>query len=200
MTRIALLGFLPWVDAAREVSVVINPAERAARACADLLVRDGHDAVFVPVPVSGDGIDAALARVRELAASVVVALGRTSTGPRVERWGRVAGAWRPGLGDEEAPWLLAPDATALAAHLATLVEPGANTEPFAASDDAGAYYCDHLCVELVRDARRRGTRSRFLHVTGVDDCPPEQREARLRQYARQARATVDWLLGTAPAA
>lgn len=200
MTRIALLGFLPWVDAARDVAVAINPAELAARACADLLRGDGHDATFVPVPVSAEGIEAAVAQVRDLEAAVVVALGRTPTGPRVERWGRVPGAWRPQVLDEDAPWLLAPDATALAARLATIVEPGANTEPFVASDDAGAYYCDHLCVELVRDARQRGTRARFLHVTGVDGCSPEQREARLRQYTRQARATVDWLLASAPSA
>lgn len=198
MTSIAILGFLPWQDAEKRIVVTTNPAQLAASRCADELVFEGFQATFIPVDVSGDGIAQAMRRVRELSSSVVVALGRTSTGPRVERWGRKPGAWNPRSPEEEEPWLLAPDADELAAHLTTFADPAAETGAFVASDDAGAYFCDHLCVELVRDARTRGSRARFLHLPGVDGLANPVREARIGQYARQARATVDWLLTQGP--
>lgn len=184
---------MPWDDAERGVSVALNPAHLAASRCASELVAAGVDATFVPVEVSAEGITWAMRRVQALSSSIVVALGRTSTGPRVERLGRVPGVWEPAMLEEESPWLLAPDADELATHLSTFVEPEANTGDFVASDDAGAYFCDHLCVELVRDARVRGSRSRFLHVPGIDGYPDAVKEARIRQYVRQARATVKWL-------
>lgn len=190
------MGFLPWKDETRGIAVKINPAERAAALCVEGLERDGVDAAFVPVAVSEEGIRQAITRLAEEEPSVVVALGRTPTGPRVERLGRVPLACSPARPNEETPWLLAPDATELAAYLSTFADATARSLAFTASDDAGAYYCDNLCVELVRYARSKCIDARFLHVTGVDDCASDVAEARIRQYARQARATVDWLLGT----
>jgi hypothetical protein len=77
--------------------------------------------------------------------------------------------------------------------LNALIDPDAMVESFTASEDAGGYFCDHLCVELARESRRRPIRARFLHVTAVDGCSPAVRAARLRQYGRQIRATVEWL-------
>jgi pyrrolidone-carboxylate peptidase len=76
----------------------------------------------------------------------------------------------------------------------------AATEPFVMSEDAGRYFCDHLCVELVRESRLRPLQARFLHVTAIDDCPPEVQEARLQLYAKQVRVAVDWLLDVPMAA
>lgn len=192
--RIALLGFRPWTDPARQIAVAENPAALAAEACARSLIGDGRLAAFVPVEVSGDGISSAMRAVETFGASVVVALGQTPGEPRVERFGRVPGAWAPAQDAESTPWLLAPDADVLALRLEALHDPASETGAFRPSDDAGAYFCDHLCVELVRDARRRGTRARFLHVTSVDGCVPAVRDARIGQYALQARVVVEWLL------
>jgi hypothetical protein len=112
----------------------------------------------------------------------------------VERQGLVPGDWAPAAPDEPTPWLLAPDAEALAAELSQLSIAEAGTPPFEASDDAGGYYCDHLCVELVRELRRRPLQARFLHVPAIDGCTPEVKDARIRQYVLQIRATVDWLI------
>lgn len=193
MASISLLGFLPWDDAERGISVALNPAQLAASRCASEFATEGVDATFVPVEVSNQGIARAMQRVQSLSSTIVVALGRTPNGPRVERWGRVPSALSPARSAEETPWLLAPDADELAAHLSTFAEPEANTEAFVASDDAGAYFCDHLCVELVRDARARGSLTRFLHVSGIDGLADAVQEARIRQYVRQVRETVDWL-------
>jgi hypothetical protein len=192
--RIALLGFLPWNDPGRNVAVRENPAAITAERCARALAQDGHSATFVPVPVSGDGIRRALEAARLLDAEIIVALGQTPTEPRVERVGRVAGSWSPAVVGETTPWTLAPDADELVARLNSLADPAAQLQPFRASDDAGAYFCDHLCVELARDARVRPVSSRFLHLTAIDDCAAEVKAARLGQYARQARAVVEWLM------
>lgn len=194
--RIALLGFLPWVDPARDRNVRENPSAIAADLCALQLAEEAWAAAFVPVPVSGEGITQAMETVRLLESDVVVALGQTGTEPRVERQGLVAGAWSPASAGELQPWLLAPDAEALAARLNELTIPEAETAPFRASENAGGYFCDHLCVELARELRRRPLRARFLHVTAIDGCLPEVRDARLRQYVRQARATVEWLIAS----
>lgn len=191
---IAILGFMPWADPARQIAVRENPSAIVADLCARELAASGLPAAFVPVEVSGDGITKAMEMVRLLGAQIVVALGQTPTEPRVERLGRVPGLWAPAAESEVAPWSLAPDADELVIELNRLQEPAAELKPFRASDDAGAYFCDHLCVELVRDARVRGTKARFLHITAVDGCPPDVREARLLQYTRQARATVEWLM------
>lgn len=187
-SRVALLGFLPWTDPAREVAVQLNPSAVAAERCALAI-----GAAFVPVGVSGDGIAAAMKQVAALDADLIVAMGQTPTGPRVERLGRVPGKWSPAVEGEQQPWLLAPDAADLAVYLNGLSDPLADTAPFVASDDAGGYFCDHLCVELVRESRCRSIRARFLHVTAVDACTPDVREARISQYARQMEATVEWL-------
>lgn len=192
--RIALLGFLPWSDPARQIAVRENPSAIVANRCALELAESGLAAAFVPVAVSGEGIQQALEMVRLLDSEIIVALGQTPTEPRVERFGRAPGVWSPRVDGEEAPWLLASDAEELAVELNRSVDPAAQLQPFRASDDAGAYFCDHLCVELARDARVRGTQARFLHITAVDGCPSDVREARLRQYTRQARATVEWLM------
>lgn len=193
MSGIVLLGFLPWTDPDRKVSVRENPAALAAERAAWQLAARGLVTTFVPVAVSGDGITRALARARSWEPQLMVAVGQAPTGPRIERFGRVPGAWSPRREGEESPWLLAPDADALAARLNELRDPAAETEPFVASDDAGAYFCDHLCVELVREGRRRPVPMRFLHVTAIDACTPEIRAARLSLYVRQIIATVDWL-------
>lgn len=193
-----MLGFLPWVDEARGRDVKENPSALAAETCARRLLEEGWLARFVPVAVSAEGIDQATAAVRAFEAEIIVALGQTATEPRVERWGRVPGAWAPTTSGEAAPWLLTPGAEALVARLNGAAFTAAATEPFRASDDAGAYFCDHLCVELVRDARARGSRAVFLHVTAIDRCLPEERAARLAQYAVQARTAVVWLLEGGP--
>jgi len=190
---IALLGFVPWSDPDRGVAALENPAALAAERCARALVEEGFPATFVPIRVSAEGIGQAMEAIRRLQSTIVVALGQTSTEPRVERFGHVPGAWAPPTPGEQAPWLLAPDADDLAEALNGLSEVAAETLPCRASEDAGGYFCDHLCVELVRESRRRPVRARFLHVTAIDGCSPEVREARLRQYARQTRAVVDWL-------
>ncbi len=187
------MGFLPWREPERNRDVRENPAAIAANRSAVQLAEAGLDAVFVPVPVSGVGITQAMERVRLLRAEVVVAVGQTPTAPRVEQFGRVPGAWAPVEPGEVEPWPLAPDAAALAAALNALQDPAAETEPFTASDDAGGYYCDHLCVELVREVRRRPMRARFLHVTEIDSCTRSVREARLALYTRQIRAVVELL-------
>lgn len=194
MANIALLGFLPWMDVERGIAVPINPAERAAALCVEGLVQDGKEAVFIPVEVSAQGIGTAMELLRRHAPTVVVALGRTPTAPRVERWGRVPLSELPLKPGEEAPWLLAPDAEELALHLASLDESEAEVASFSVSDDAGAYFCDHLCVELARDARARGTQARFLHVPGVEGCSQQVSDARVGLYVRQARAAVEWLI------
>jgi pyrrolidone-carboxylate peptidase len=191
--RIVVMGFLPWRDPQRGTDVRENPAAIAANRCALQLAEEGFVAAFVPVPVSGEGITQAIDRARRLEAEVVVAVGQTPTGPRVERFGRVPGAWAPAADGEAAPWPLADDAPALTDALNALSDPAAQTEPFVASDDAGGYFCDHLCVELVRETRRRPLRARFLHVTEIDSCPPAVREARLSMYTKQIRAAVEWL-------
>ena len=191
--RVALLGFLPWSDPARSAVVRENPAALAAERCARALADEGRPAEFVPVSVSAEGIAGAIQSIRRSQSNVVVALGQTKTAPRVERFGKVPGVWAPALAGEESPWLLATDAADLASVLNELREPESGTLPFTVSEDAGAYYCDHLCVESARETRLRPLRARFLHVTEIDGCTPEVREARLRQYARQARAAVDWL-------
>jgi pyrrolidone-carboxylate peptidase len=195
--RIALLGFLPWVDVARDRNVRENPSAIAAELCARELAGEGRAATFVPVAVSGEGINEAMEVVRLLSADVVVALGQTGARdptPRVETQGIVPGAWAPASEDEPKPWPLAPDAEVLVAKLNELTIAEAETAPFRTSDDPGGYFCDHLCVELVREARRRPLQARFLHVTPIDGCSPEVRDGRIRQYVRQTRATVEWLL------
>lgn len=190
---IALLGFLPWTDLAREIAVDVNPSALAAESCATALGRDGFRVSFVPVAVSSEGIIRAREMLDRLEPSIVVALGQTPGGPRVERWGRVPGAWAPAHPDEVAPWLLAPDAEELATALAAIHDEAAQLEPFRPSEDAGAYFCDHLCVELARWMRVTGGQARFLHVTSIDGLPAHVRAARLRIYERQIAATVTWL-------
>ena len=192
--RIALMGFLPWTDPQRGIAVQENPAAVVAEACARELSRDGLDCAFVPVPVSDEGILGATTIVRTLGADIIVALGQTSTEPRVETLGRVPCSSAPVCAGETSPWTLATDADQLVPLLNALAEPTANAAPFRTSDDAGGYFCDHLCVELARDATTRGTRARFVHITATDGVPSDVRAARLRQYQRQARATVEWLL------
>lgn len=191
--RVALLGFLPWVDAARRLAVLENPAALAAEAAARRLTDAGVEALFLPLEVSESGITSALAAVRAFAPALVVGVGQHRDACRVERSGRVPGAWAPHRSGESAPWPLVTDADALAAHLSTLADPAAATGPFLPSDDPGAYFCDHLCVELARDARRRGTGACFLHVAAIDGCPASVRAARLEQYTRQLVAAVRWL-------
>lgn len=186
--RVALLGFLPWIDASRGTDVRENPAAISAEMCAREL-----DAAFVPIEVSGKGIVRAMEAVRLSGAEVVVAVGQTSTGPRVERFGKVPGVWAPATDDEAMLWEIAPDAQAIADRLNTLHDPAAETELFVASEDAGGYFCDHLCVELGREMRQRSIRARFLHVTAIDGCLPPVRDARIRMYAKQIAATVEWI-------
>ncbi len=190
---IALLGFLPWTDSERGVVVRENPAAIVAERCARELAESGISAVFVPVPVSGEGIRTAMKTIAELRSDIVIALGQTKTAPRVERFGRAPGSWSPAAPNEESPWLLAPDADVLAVELNQWNIAAAATEPFVPSDEAGAYFCDHLCVELVRLARMTPISARFLHITAIDECSAEVRAARLDQYTRQVRAAVDWL-------
>lgn len=191
---IALLGFLPWTDPSRGIAVRRNPSAMAAEACTGRLAQKGFRVAFVPVAVSDEGVRKARFVIDFLKPKVVVALGQTKGAPRVERWGRVPGAWAPALADEPQPWLLAPDAEDLAALLRTIDDEAAQLEPFAVSDDAGAYFCDNLVVELARWSRSTGRRARFLHVTAIDDAHPSVAEARLRLYERHIEATALWLL------
>jgi hypothetical protein len=191
--RIILRGFLPWRDPDRQVVVTLNPAAVVAERVARALSATGADAEAIAMAVSADGIRDAMSRVTASSPSVVVGLGHTPTEPRVERAGRVPGAWARAADGEETPWLLGNDAGAIVRELNQYSDPAARLEPFRESDDPGGYYCDHLCVELSRDARRRGSLARFLHLTGVDRCSPAVREARLRQYERQVRAVLEWL-------
>lgn len=191
--RVALLGFLPWSDPTRAIAVRENPSALAAERCAAELSSRGIDAAFVPVAVSEQGIRDAVLALEGGRPHVVVAAGQTPGGPRVERFGRVPGAWSPARADGPGPWLLAPDAAALARALNRFEAPFAEIEPFGASDDAGGYYCDHLCVELARFARANGARARFLHLTAIDGVPPRVRDARVATYARRLAAVVAWL-------
>lgn len=199
--RIVLLGFLPWRDEARGVDVRENPAFVAATEAAVLLRLAGADAhaVGVEVEVSSGGVLAAVVEAERLGACVVVAAGQTQTEPRVERWGRVPAAVAPAAAGEATPWLLAPDAEALAGLVDAHAVAGAGTEPCLASDDAGGSFCDQLCVELVRLGRRLPVRARFVHLTAVDGCPTAVRDARVVQYARQLAAVARYL-GATPAA
>jgi len=194
---IALLGFLPWTDPSRGIAVQTNPAALAAEACTGRLAEKGYRVAFVPVVVSDEGVRKARETVDAMDPKVVVAVGQTKGGPRVERWGRVPGAGSPALPDEEQPWLLAPDAEELAALLRTIDAEGAELEPFAVSDDAGGYFCDNLVVELARWSRRTGRDARFLHVTAIDLSPPDVAQARLRSYECHIEATALWLLSRA---
>jgi pyrrolidone-carboxylate peptidase len=195
-----VLGFLPWTDPERREAVRENPAALAAEQCARLLAGDGHITKFIAVGVTADGVTRAMESVRLFEPDVVVAAGQTRTEPRVERFGRVPGAWSPLKRHEESPWLLAADAEELVAAVNALNDPAAATAPFRSSDDAGGYFCDHLCVELVRETRRRPMHARFLHITAIDDCTPVVREARLAMYARQMRAVAEILAKQAGAA
>jgi pyrrolidone-carboxylate peptidase len=183
--RILLLGFAPWVDEARGLAVVENPSQLAVQRAASLLADAGVAACARAVEVSDEGVLAAVAEADRLEADVVVALGQTPTEPRVERFGRVPSRLRPAQEGECSPWLLASDADELAALLDSHVDDTAGLEPWRVSEDAGAYFCDHLCVELARLSRRSGATTRFLHVTAIDGCPPDVREARIALYARQ---------------
>lgn len=187
-----LLGFLPWTDPAREIQVTENPAALAAEAASRRLVEAGWQAGFVPVEVSPEGITAAMARVAAWAPPLVLAVGQTRRTARVERMGRVPGAWAPAAEGEPQPWWLVASPEPLIERLNRLLEPRGETEPFTASDDPGGYYCDHLCVELSRDARRRGSRAIFLHVPPIADLAAEVRAARLLQYERQLVAAAEW--------
>ncbi len=187
----ALLGFLPWADAARGVDVRENPSILAVERASALV----PGAVPIGVTVSHEGVLEAVRRAEQLGARVVVAVGQTPTGPRLERCGRVPSVLAPARAGEGAPWLLAPDAEALVRFLNAHAVVEAGTAPFAVSDDAGGYYCDHLCVELARLSRRTGAEARFLHVTAIDGCDASVREARLEQYARQVAAVARYLEG-----
>lgn len=191
---IALLGFLPWTDPSRGIAVRVNPAALAAEACTGRLARKGYRVAFVPVAVSDDGVRNARLAIDSMAPRVVVAVGQTKGAPRVERWGRVPGRWAEAQADEPQPWLLAPDADELSALLQTIHDEAAALEPFAASDDAGGYFCDNLVVELARWSRRTGRDARFLHVTSIDGSDATTAEARLRLYERHIEATAHWLL------
>lgn len=194
--RVALLGFLPWIDEARGIRVGENPSALVAEAVAGQLAADGLDARFIPVGVSESGIRSAMAELVAFAPDQAIALGQTrpTMHPRVERAGQVPGEWAPSAEDERRPWTLAPDAEALSAVLNELLDPLAQTGAFAASDDPGGYYCDHLCVELARDARRRGSGALFLHISPVDAVSPAVRDARLSQFTRQTLRAVEWCL------
>jgi pyrrolidone-carboxylate peptidase len=194
--RIAVLGFLPWTDAVRGVGARDNPSALAAERAASALASDGYQARFLGVPVSGEGIAAVVEGVVAFDPCVCVAIGQARETPRVERHGLVPGAWSA-HDAASGPFVLVPDAEALAAHLSTLRDPAAATGPFEPSDDPGGYFCDHLCVELAIDARTRGTRAAFLHVPPIDGVDAGTREARVAQYARQAVAAVAWLLARA---
>ncbi len=183
--KIALLGFLPWTDAARGVAVRENPALLASLRAARALRRQGFEVACLAVPVSDEGVVDAVRAAERLEAGVVIGCGQTLTAPRVERFGRAPSRLAPPTPGEEPPWLLAPDATALARMLQRHALPEARLEPMRVSDDAGGYYCDHLCVELARLSRRRPVRARFLHLTAIDGCAPALRSARLEQYAHQ---------------
>lgn len=191
---VALLGFLPWTDPSRGIAVRVNPSALAAEASMARLVRKGYRVAFVPVSVSDEGVRKARQTLDSMAPEVVVAVGQTKGAPRVERWGRVPGRWAAASPDEPRPWLLAPDADELSALLRTIDDEAAALEPFAASDDAGGYFCDNLVVELARWSRVTGNAARFLHVTAIDESPPEVAEARLRLYERHIEATALWLL------
>lgn len=197
--RVAFLGFLPWTDEARQVRVVENPAGLAAARAAAVLAERGLPAIFVPMAVSSEGIQQALAAIRAFDAPIVVALGQTRTEPRIERYGRVPGAFAPAGQGEAQPWELAPDADELARMLGRVRVPGAGTAPVRASDDAGAYFCDHLCVELVRESRASRRAARFLHVTAIDGCEDPVREARVAEYTAQALAIAEYLRARANA-
>ncbi|MFM2153018.1 MAG: hypothetical protein RL199_1453 [Pseudomonadota bacterium] len=188
--RVLLLGFAPWTDESRGIAVAENPAQLAATEAARRLVSEGLRAEALAVEVSAAGVVAAIDEAERRGAGLVIALGQTPTEPRVERWGRVPSPLRPATGDDPGPWLLAPDADVLALLLSQEVDDAAVLEPWRTSDDAGAYYCDQLCVELARLARRTGAVTRFLHVTAVDGCTPEVRDARVVLYARQVNRLV----------
>lgn len=192
--KLALLGFLPWKDPARAIAVDVNPSALAAEASARAFERSGVLARFFPIEVSERGIRGAQAFLERERPTIAVAVGQTRGAPRVERFGRVPGAWATLQPSESAPWLLAPDAEGLARHLSVFREEAALLEPFSASDDAGGYYCDHLCVEMARWSRDTGSPARFLHVTAIDGLSPETAAARLRVYERQIAETVHWLV------
>lgn len=191
---IALLGFLPWTDPSRDIAVSVNPSALSAEGCAKKLSRDGYRAAFVPVAVSEEGIEQARGALERMEPKVVVAVGQTKGAPRVERWGQVPSSLAPARADEVTPWLLAPDADELASLLADIDDPAAKLLPFGPSDDAGGYFCDKLCVELVRYSRRKGAEARFLHVTAIDDVPATVAEARVKLYECHIAATVRWLV------
>lgn len=194
---IALLGFLPWTDPSRDIAVRVNPSALAAEACAKALARDGFRVTFVPVAVSEEGIERARTALERENPSVIVAVGQTKGAPRVERWGRVPMASAPPRPDEPTPWLLAPDADELASALAAIDDPEAGLLPFTASEDAGGYFCDNLCVELARHGRKTKARARFLHVTAIDDVTGPVAAARVRLYERQIAFAVMWLVSRA---
>lgn len=191
---IALFGFLPWTDPSRKIHVSVNPSALAAEACARALARDGFRVSFLPIAVSAEGVEGARRALDRMQPSIAIAVGQTPGGPRVERYGRVPGPWAPAHAEEVTPWLLAPDADELARALADIDDPAAELEPFHPSDDAGAYFCDHLCVELARWSRETGGQSRFLHVTAIEGVPARVGMARVQVYERQIAATVTWLL------
>lgn len=182
---VLVMGFLPWTDEARGIRVAENPAALTAHAVSLRLQSESVAAAFVPVHVSAEGIQQAMQAVRESGAPLVVALGQTRRTPTVERMGRVPGDWAPAEPGEPQPWLLVPNPGGLVDELNQLIDPAALTEPFTVSDDAGGYFCDHLCVELARDSRKRGSRALFLHLSPTEGLPADVRDARLAQYERQ---------------
>lgn len=190
--QVMLLGFRPWVDSSCGIAVLENPSELVAKSVFLRLLEEGVAAGFCSVEVSAEGIEAAMSEVRISGASVVVALGQTRGAPRVERMGRVPGEWTPARAGEPQPWMLIPNPSGLLEELNTHTDPIANTGPFTISDDAGGYFCDHLCVELARDSRIRGNRALFLHLSAIQDLPPLVRQARLSQYEAQVFAAVEW--------
>jgi hypothetical protein len=193
--HILLLGFAAWTDASRGLSVAENPAALAVHRAARRLSRRGFQAQALSVEVSDDGVLDAAGEAERLGAEVVIAIGQTPTGPRVERFGRIPSRLRPPSADEPSPWLLAPDADALVMLLSSHIDDMARLEPWRTSDDAGAYHCDHLCVELARLSQRTGATTRFLHVTAIDGCPADVREARVEAYARQTALLAEHLAG-----
>lgn len=184
--RVAFLGFLPWVDERRAIEVRRNPSILAATRAAELW---GQGASVIGVEVSIDGIVSALEKVRGVDARIVVAAGQTPTEPRIERFGRVPMALSSAV-LADGPWLLAPDVEELVALVNRESMPEAALAPFRGSDDAGAYFCDHLCVELARLQAMDRVRARFLHVTAIDGVESDVAAARVEQYARQLVAVA----------
>lgn len=185
---VVVTGFLPWVDPGRDLDVRENPAILSAISAVERLRAEGLRAVALGVEVTANGIRETIRRIEQLAPSVVVSLGQGRETSRVERFGRVPGAWTETA--EDGPWPLPSDAARVLSAVNACVDPAALTGPFVVSDDPGAYFCDHLCVELVRASRRCGFRATFLHVPPIDGVSGAIRSARLAQYSAQAAAAA----------